>query len=321
MYLFTTHLSKWFQKLLRVFSCILLIISIGQVRAQEIGPYSGFRIFTGVSAAIGSHKLRFGLNVAATYQYKQFQSNTNLIYWYVYKQIGTGLKTPELQISQGITVGWGPSFQSQDYTRPYTLANYTGFKYAFGYAYTVYIDKIRTSQQTGQLGISMGSFQLITENDLLAKPALDRFRTAAIQVRYQVDPFWTVGVNCILWTGKYGFRQFFQSPNKSSGCYLDTVGGIYTKHSVGWLSLFTGYKAPYANQLQAELGMDAEQVRNIVQNKVMHDMVFLPKRWHNPNCHIPMVDTNGQSYVYLPGQKIRKAKGVWQLQINNPLFY
>ena len=316
-------LKPFCKRFLKHLLSILLLVSTSalNVCAQEFAMKDGTRFFLGLSGAIGTHKMRIGIKAGLQYRYRFLQSNTSLTCYYSWRQLGTGLRTPELQLAQGVTVGWGPTTGYTVVPVQHPLANYTQHYYSAGYAYQWYLDRIGTSQPTGVLGFSAGRFQVMSENDLLGKPAMDRFRTAAIQLRWQVDAQWVAGVNCVLWTGKYGWRKPIDHPSVRAGCYQDTVNGKYTRYSVGWLSAFTGYAAPMGNYVQVDAGVDAERIRNTVQNKFMHDMVFLPRRWHNPNCHIPMVDSTGHPFLWLPNQQVRPTRSVMQLQLNAPLFY
>lgn len=315
MPLFNTSLKNWPR--------ILLCFSLCHVslHAQEYGVNTNTRLFVGLTGAVGTHHVRLGVKVGCQYQYHFLQSNTALTFYYAWRQLGTGFSTPEVQLSQGLTVGWGGVTNYSVVPLQSPLANYTNRFYSFGYAYQWYLDKIGTSQPTGVVGISAGRLQVMSENDLLGRPAMDRFRTAAIQVRWQADAYWVAGVKCVLWTGKYGWRKPIDHPSVRAGCYQDTVNGKHTQYSVGWLSAFAGYAAPLGNGVQMDVGVDAERIRNAVQNKFMHDMVFLPRGWHNPNCHLPMVDAAGHPFLWLPNQRLRKARPVLQLQLNPPLFY
>jgi hypothetical protein len=70
------------------------------------------------------------------------------------------------------------------------------------------------------------------------------------------------------------------------------------------------------------LGIDAEQIRDIIQNKGFHDMCFIPSFMTNQkNLHIPMKMEDGYDYLFKEGQKIRKPKLVWQLALNPSLLY
>jgi len=148
---------------------------------------------------------------------------------------------------------------------------------------------------------------MISENDLLAKPILDRFRTGAFLIQYQNKHF-QYAINCTMWTGKMGPGIRTDSLFPKSG-YLSTTDGVYSDLSHGLLSAQIKYANQFGQYLQANAGVDAEQVRNVVQNKMIHDMPFIPSKWNKAqNHHIPMIDTNGNQYLYRKDQKIRKPK-------------
>ena len=74
--------------------------------------------------------------------------------------------------------------------------------------------------------------------------------------------------------------------------------------------------------LQANVGIDAEEIRNAVQNRFNHDMILIPKKWYKRNnCHIPMLDENGNPYLYLDGQKIKKPELYWNVFSGATNFY
>ena len=103
---------------------------------------------------------------------------------------------------------------------------------------------------------------------------------------------------------------------------MDTVGGTYTNLSHGLLSAQFKWNVAYSQIVQANAGIDAEQVRDVVQNKLIHDMKFIPKKWQkNKNCHIPMLDDKGEPYLYKEGQKIKPARVYFNLFSNAGLFY
>ena len=104
--------------------------------------------------------------------------------------------------------------------------------------------------------------------------------------------------------------------------YMDTTGGTYANISHGLLSAQVKFNIGHAQNIQANFGVDAEQVRNAVQNRLIHDMVFIPRKWFTPiNCHIPMIDSKGQQYLFRPDQRIRKPEFFWNFQSNAPAFY
>jgi hypothetical protein len=74
--------------------------------------------------------------------------------------------------------------------------------------------------------------------------------------------------------------------------------------------------------LQGSIGADAEQIRNALQNRVMHDLIFTPEKWHlSNNAHIPMIDSEGNMYLYKDDQQIRKPSFYFNLFLNPSVFY
>ena len=51
-------------------------------------------------------------------------------------------------------------------------------------------------------------------------------------------------------------------------------------------------------------------------------MKFVPKKLNKAkNCHIPMIDENGEQFLFIEEQKIRKPKWYVNLFSNPALFY
>jgi hypothetical protein len=151
---------------------------------------------------------------------------------------------------------------------------------------------------------------------------LDRFRTAAFLFQYQQEDKLQLALSSTMWTGQYHVKREYSAPQFYHGCYMDTLRGTYTNYSHGLLSLQAKYDVGAYQNLQANVGVDAEQLRNALQNKFIHDMKMVPKKWNKAkNCHLPMLDNNGGPYLYQEGQKIRRARPFFNLHSNPNLFY
>lgn len=279
----------------------------------------GFNL--GANVAIGSHFQRLGINLNFFYVNNFIQTNSEVRAYLSLKNLGPRLINGELVLSQGIIFGYG---SRQTFFNPFinSVSNQTGFKNAFAYTYNVYINKIKTSQVTGIVGLQFDKISFITENDILAKPILDRFRTGGLLLQYQYENLFQAAINCTMWIGKMGKTVETDKPEIYTKCYMDTTNGVYANMSHGLLSAQFKYNAGFSQNLQANIGIDAEQVRNAVQNKFIHNMKFIPKKWNKAkNCHIPMIDENGNQYLYQPENKIRKADLYWNLFANPATFY
>lgn len=297
---------------------LFLFSGLCRLSAQDLVlQEQGFGFNGGLCIAFGTHFQRLGLTLNFFYLNDQFQANTEVRAYYNFRTLGPARAHPELVLSQGLVYAYG---KKRDFFNPFltSVSNQSGYEHAFGYSYNLYLNRKKTTQVTGLVAIQVRDFRFITENDLLARPMHDRFRTAAVLLQYQYEDQFQAAINCALWTGKMGFKQ--ENTAFPRGCYMDTVPGVYPNSSHGLLSLQVNYHAGYSQNLQANAGVDAEHVRNVVQNKIIHDLPFLPKRW-NKNCHIPMIDSEGKQYLYLENQKIRRPKVLLNVFGNPGLFY
>lgn len=278
----------------------------------------GFNI--GANFAIGSHFQRFGINFNLYYVNNFFQSNSEARAYFNFKNLGPKKIYGELVLAQGVVFGYGAK---QTFFNPFinSVSNQTGFLNSVGYSYNFYYNKVKTKQQTGIVSLQFNAISVIIENDILARPILDRFRTGAFLIQYQYNNIFQAALNCTMWTGAMG-KTVRDNANFPAGCYIDTTGGTYTNYSHGLLSAQFKYNMGLSQIIQANVGIDAEQVRNAMQNKLIHDVAFLPKKWFKrTNCHIPMLDMNGEQYLYKPEQKIKKPEFYWNVFSNANLFY
>lgn len=226
----------------------------------------------------------------------------------------------EIVTSAGLVFGYGNKRESYN---PFlsNISNQTGYTHSVAYSYNAYWpQKVKTRQQTGTLTLQFTDFSIISENDILGHSFYDRFRTGAFLLQYQYQNKYQFALNCTMWTGQMG-NKIMGNRHFPAG-YMDTTGGVYTNYSHGLLSAQVKMYADQGQNLQANLGVDAEQVRNFVQNKLIHDLIFIPRKWYKPiNSHIPMLDTEDNQYLYKEGQKIKKPELYFNLFSNAALFY
>lgn len=261
-----------------------------------------------------------GIVLQGYFVYDFVQVNAEARVYHNLKNLGPKLEYNELVTSLGGVLAFG---NKQDYFNPFlsSVSNQTQRPFGIGYSMNTYVNKIRTKQATGTIALQFGPVSLIGENDLFARPLLDRFRTGAFLIQYQHKDIFQAAINCTMWTGKMGneCRNDKEFPHVG---YIDTVGGLYTNYSHGLLSAQFKWNAGYGQNAQLNLGVDAEQVRNAIQNRLIHDMIIFPRKWFTPiNCHIPMLDENGNQYLYRKNQKIRRPNFYWNAFSNAGLFY
>jgi hypothetical protein len=295
----------------------MILLSFKGVAQLYTAANYGFNI--GAIMALGNKFQRLGITLQAYGVFNFIQFNTEVRFYHNIRNLGPLGQYGEIVTSGGVVFGYGPK---QELHNPFvsSISNQTGYSNSVAYSFNGYFNKIHTKQQTGTLALQFGTFSIISENDILARPYLDRYRTGAFLLQYQYKDLYQFAVNCTLWTGQMGCA-IRNDPHFASG-YIDTTGARYAMISHGLLSAQFKTALDPGQNFQANVGVDAEQVRNFVQNKLIHDMAFIPRKWYTPiNCHIPMIDEEGNQYLYKPGQKVKKPELYWNVFSSAAPFY
>ena len=297
--------------ILLYFVCFVVSTASAQVFC---GANWGFNI--GAVTALGNKFQRIGFTFQTYYYYNFAQANAELRIYHNFKNLGPVKQYDEVVASAGLVFGYGTK-QKEHNSFLSIVSNQTKYKNSVGYSYNIYFNKIKTTQQTGIIALQFNKISIISENDIFARPTLDRFRTGAFLVQYQYKNLYQFAVNCTMWTGQMGNKV-----SNGKGCYMDTTAGVYTNYSHGLLSAQFKMALDGGQNLQANVGVDAEQVRNFVQNRLIHDMIFIPKKWNkSKNCHIPMLDTENNQYLYKPNQAIKSPQPYWNIFSSAATFY
>jgi hypothetical protein len=290
---------------------------------QEI--FSGFT--AGLSFSFGNKVNRIGLRTNVFYGYQFIQVNAQVNILYNFQTLALKNKTPELQVGIGTQIGWSKTDSVKnrfigliDKNMPYN--------YSFGYTYLHYWDKQKTSQGSGIWNVNIKNFIFATQNDLFGwgQGWRDRFRTGALilQYRYLDTKF---ALKSEFWTGDYtGCSKVFDDKNYPArfGYYLNDKG-VFTNKSAGLLSLQIDQiipNIPYQQIARVNIGVDSERVRYAIQNKFMHDMPFYTDKMVKRHLlHYPMLDENGNQYLFNDGQTIKPTTLYFNLGLNEILFY
>lgn len=277
----------------------------------------GFNV--GVVSAFGTHTQRFGLVIQTYYVYNFTQINASFRIYGNFKDLGPKKEHAEMNAAIGLCLGYGKKTTDTNLFVS-SISNQTGYKNSIAYSYNIWRNTINTSQVTGIVALQFNQFSIISENDLLAKPILDRFRTGAFLLQYQNKNF-QYAINCTMWTGHYKKSIKNDSLFPYLG-YMDARDGTYTNISHGLLSAQIKYASEYGQYIQTNIGVDAEQIRNVMQNRLIHDMPFIPKTWNKAqNLHIPMIDKEGNQYLYQKNQTVREPKIYFNGYSSPNIFY
>lgn len=274
----------------------------------------------GLVSALGNRFQRVGITFQAYYFYMHAQVNAEVRVYHNFKNLGPTGRYNEFVTAAGVVIGYG---NRQVERNPFlsTVANQTGYRHSVGYSYNCYFNRVKTTQQTGIIALQFNNVSIISENDIFARPTLDRFRTGALLVQYQYRDQYQFAINCTMWTGQM-VNKVTNNKDFPYGSYMDTTNGLYTNYSHGLLSGQFKMALNRGQNIQANAGVDAEQVRNAVQNRLIHGVLFGSKRWHkSKNCDMPMLDTVGNQYLYKTGQKIKAVHPYWNVFTSPATFY
>ena len=234
----------------------------------------------------------------------------------------------EFQTGSGIQLGFGKKDSARSPFISVTENNLLQ-DYSLGYTYLLYLDQQKTKQAGGILSVNVHDFKFATENDLFGwgDGWRDRYRTGAFLLEYRYQNF-KFAINSTLWTDDYSVsKKILNSEFPARFGYKDDRHVNFGNHSMGMLSAQVEYViptdiVPFGQTVKANIGIDTEKVRNVLQNRLVHDHYFIPKKWISRNpCHIPMQADDGCQYIYGDGQKIRKPKLYFNLGANEGIFY
>lgn len=277
----------------------------------------------GLHIVIGSAVRKIGVYTQSSVRNSHLQINARISPTYNFKHWGNASRTPELQVGTAVFYAYKDDIYSR--LKKDFLSQETSYSSSFGYAIKWYFDKNQTSQRTGTLIYQVNEWRYIFENDMFAKKMSDKYRTAAFKITYtHFDQEYQLQL--LMWTGSFngvGAKKVRNdSTFKARYGYFDLTNSPHGLESHGILSFGVTKDYTFAPPISYSLGIDAEQVRNIFQNKFIHDSWFLPDFMiPYKNLHFPMICDDGSIYLYKNGQKIRKPKLYYQIGTGESMFY
>ena len=173
------------------------------------------------------------------------------------------------------------------------LNHQTPYNFGVGYNYLWYFDNVGTSQQSGGFGLHIKSVSLYQENDVFGGQGRDRFRSGHLTASYRTEN-WRYALGVSIWTGETrGSKWQKIELNDSPHGFRILEDLPYGKTSHGILYGSISYSMPYRQIASLRLGIDSEQVRNGLQNRLVHDLLFLPKSIERDTPHYPRLDDYG----------------------------
>ncbi|MEX1002369.1 MAG: polymorphic toxin type 23 domain-containing protein [Crocinitomicaceae bacterium] len=316
---------KIVMKLFMRIVCLALFLQLlSPARTQD--TFYGFSL--GLSCSFGSHQNRLGFSAAAYYNYAFAQANAALRGYYNFQSLGLKQKGVELQMGAGFQLGFGRKDSARSPFVNLTENNLLQ-DYSLGYAYLIYLDRQKTSQTSGILSATVLDAKFATENDLFGfgQGWKDRYRTGGLHLEYRYRDY-KFAINSTMWTDDYSIcSKILDSEYPARFGYKTDNRNKFGGKNLGLLSARFNYLLPvwgdyFSQNLQVDVGIDAEQVRHFLQNKITHDHYPIPTKIIKRNpCHIPMDAEGGGQYLFLPGQQIERPKFYFNLGANQGMFY
>jgi len=306
--------------------CSLLLSIIIVIVVFAFSASAQVSVLFGITSNIGTSVDRIGIFCMPQFYNSHIQCNVRAGLTYNMKSYGTKFRGPELQIGVAVLVPVGPKDSTKVLSND-LFTNKTNRKYSFAYAYNRYFDKAGTSQASGIVGFQSNRFRVITENDILGQGHSDRYRTAAGILSYIGDSY-IYSIKSVLWTGDSFDPCAYKVTNDtiyySRFGYKNLSDAKWGRKSLGILcfQVEKSYTIESPQTIKAMIGIDAEQVRQALQNRFIHDLFFLPKCMIGyKNMHYPMLQEDGTPYLHRYGQKVRKPKPFFNIGLNDNLFY
>lgn len=282
---------------------------------------SSWGVRLGLSVRMGTSLQRIGLVAGCSWQFDNGQIQLEWRGHEHLRALGTQIPSLEHQLRLRLSGGWGQ--RNAKILEGASPLDRWRAAYRLGYQWNWYFDDQQTSQETGTLLVGIHGVDLMLENDALAllHPG-DRFRTGAWSLSWQQGP-WKWMTRVILWHGatKGAPRQnVLQYPGPFG--FKDLRGRLYGDRSHGIWQFSASYHLGFGQTSGLALGYDSERIRHFFQNQLIHDLPFLPRQWNKArNPHYPMLDREGQPYLFFPGQELRRGQLTWEWMLNDGSLY
>jgi hypothetical protein len=278
---------------------------------------NNFNLTTGtqltILAQFGSHQKSYGirLNCFLQYAYLQFNAGSTLSYYPF--SLGKRKSFFESKNSFGLVCFFGKQNQYVNWQLN-PLVKQSKHDYAVSYSSIWYRDNAGTSQRSGAFGLQIKRFTISHENDAFAGIATDRFRTGILKVHWN-DSIFKLGGGLFIWTGETtGVPKQLKSELYPK--YFKDVSTLpygKTSHGIAYVEADFLY---FSNQnIGFQLGTDSENIRHFVQNKFLHDLPFLPKRFQHQTPHYPRLSEDG--HPVFRKDEVRKNKIYYSLGFND----
>ena len=272
----------------------------------------------GISATVGTHVTGLGVFARSYMNYDFIQFNHTVDIQLSRFSYGNRRNLFEVRNAFGLLFGFG-SDSKHISVRQDGLAHQLNHQFALGYNYVIYTDNRQSSQLSGGFGLHLGRFSIMHENDVFGGQAKDRFRTAHFRINWS-DSVLNLGFGTNLWTGETANTEWQKvTQEKMPNGYRSLEETLYGHSSHGISYAEVSYNGPYQQSPTLRLGVDSEEIRHFLQNRLFHDLIFLPKSLARNTPHYPRLDEHG--CMVFSKEERRKDRLYLQLGTNDYLFH
>ncbi len=296
------------------------------ITAQLCSTSCSAGIAGGFSFTFGTKINRIGVT-ANVFNEDRIIANAGFRLFYCFNNLGPEGGRWETNLYFGAGYAYGERRREIDWLERYKhdpTTNHSQYRSSAAIAYLIYLDEAGTSQNTGQIGLQHQSLRLIAENDIFAGSGADKFRTGAFLFAYRHEDT-EFAISNILWTSNpkaKGYERRSDTDYPARFGYFDAPACPHLGCSHGILTVQVSQLLPYGQIARLRAGIDSERIRNFVQNKLIHDMPFIPTKWvGHKNPHVPMVTKSGEAYLFEEGQEIKPASLFFTFGWNEGVFY
>ncbi|MEM9548498.1 MAG: polymorphic toxin type 23 domain-containing protein [Bacteroidota bacterium] len=245
---------------------------------------------------------------------------------YHLSNFGPPINHLEHGISGTVNYVWGDRFEPEDSDLSYIkFMDSRRFENSVGYTWQRFFNGIGTSQNVGNLHMRFNKTVTQFSNDVFANTnGKDRYRSGGFAFGFYEDKTLFL-TKILIWTGDSHckeMRKVRDTEYPARWGYRDITDCNYGRLSHGIFSLGVIRDVGYGQTVGGQIGWDSEQIRNFVQNKIFHDLYFIPRFMNKTkNLHLPMKTTDGENYLFEEGQEVRRGRFVWQFSLNPSSLY
>lgn len=266
-------------------------------------------------ALIGEYRANENIELVLAY---------NLMYHF--RNFGPDINHLEHSIIGTTHYVWGDRIQNEDDDLSYIkYLDSRRFRNSLGYTWQRYFNAIGTSQNVGTIHMRFNKTVSQFSNDVFANVnGKDRYRTGGFAFGFYEKKTLYIS-KLLIWTGDSHckeMKKIRKSDYPARWGYRDITDCNYGRFSHGILSFGVTRDIGHGQSIGGQIGIDSERIRNFVQNRVFHDLYFVPRLINKTrNLHLPMKTIDGGNYLFKDGQEIRSNRFVWQFSLNPSTLY